>query len=411
MPVNDHDSFNFTDIMNRLTEIQNNSSGTTAINRSFLPKMNQWHPKFGGNDDCSLSHVIQKWEDLASNCQMTNATLLSQVHLLLKDDAIKWHNAIGADIRNWDAYKAALINRFQPPDRVVATFMSVANIQKPNEKFDDYYARLRMLMKQAQGEIVDKQLVTRLQTGLKDTRCRDVVRNNYSAIGGADWSKIVQNINQIETEYDLIEKERANAKSTSDKLRETTQAIKSLYPPSPSWLNPSKFNKKPSYFNKLNVKTEQSSKIEPSKFGNLNIESPLTQKALNTKSESNASVKNPRFTKNLEKAKEFKSHRPLLSMEHIDEHENIKFIEPSEELMNEIDDNRATLSAMFIENEWNESDIKSYMESQTCSNCDNDGHILEYCPVLEEHKLFKLQCLYCHAPNITSDECPECSKN
>jgi hypothetical protein len=335
--------------------------------------------------------------------------LLSQIHLLLKDDAAKWHNAIGADIRNWEEYKTALINRFQPPDRIVATFMSVANIQKPNEKFDDYYARLRMLMKQAQGEIVDKQLVTRLQTGLKDTRCRDVVRNNYSATRGADWHKIIQDINQIEIEYDLIEKERANFKSATEKPTGSSTFVKKLYPP--SWLNPSKFNNKLSqHHHKFNGNSEQNSKNDASKSVNSNSESPLAQKTSNATWKNNATSRQ-KFTKNIEKAKEFNAQRQLLAMDHDDKSDAIAFIEPSEELWSEIENNRATLTALFAENEWEDKEIQNYMNAQTCSNCDDEGHILEYCPTLEQHKLFKIQCLYCHTPGITSDQCSDCSKN
>lgn len=404
---NNNNAFDLTQLMARLLETQNNSNQNFAPqNASFLPKMNHWNPKFSGNDNCSLTHVLGQWEILAANCHMSHETLLTQVHLLLKDDALLWHNSIGSDIHDWQMYKTAIINRFQSPDRVIATFMSAVNVQK-EEKFDDYYARLRMLMKQSRDGISEKQLVMRLITGLKDTRCRDVVRNNYTAATGADWNKIIENINQIETEYDLIEKEKSNSKGNTNVV--SPHWTKKVYPPSSSWFNPQKLFNKPLSRNFNNEKSEESKTQEKRNEASKTVK-PFNFRSLKTPA-NNTTFKNSTANSNA-KSKDYHGKvKALFAVDRNDEQENDIFVEPTNEIWNEIENNQLLLLNAFESQNFDENDVARLMATQCCTNCDNEGHILENCPLLFEQNQFKLQCVSCRALNVTKETCENCSKN
>ena len=86
-------------------------------------------------------------------------------------------------------------------------------------------------------------------------------------------------------------------------------------------------------------------------------------------------------------------------------------IEPTNEMWDDIQNSQLMLMEFFQSQEMTENDVEIFMATQTCSNCDNEGHILENCPLLYEQNKFKLQCLTCHTPNVTSEACENCQKN
>lgn len=386
-PPNNNSNSNVN--INDLTELITRMMSQPRTN-SYMPKLNDWYPKFTGSDDCSLIDVLVQWEKMAENCGMSHNVLLSQIQMLLRSEALRWHNAIGVDIRDWESYKAAIINRFQAKEKIVSLFMSNVNEQKHLEKFNTYYARLRMLIKQSGKEITEKQLVTRLLTGLRDTRCRDVVRNFSSSAQIIDWEKIIKNINEIEVEYDLIARSKCNVQLSSEKTK----------------LLPLKWNMKSDIKN-LQIKNAE-------KFVK---NSPYFQKEVDLTSDKkennniNSNYKNftpnktpfkPKYNFNKNKS----NNKNDLSMI-----ESIDYVEPSPEVIHEIETNQLMLMNLFEENDWNEETVEEFMSMQTCSNCDETGHILENCGKLRDENQFRQQCTSCHTPGITTSTCDSCTKN
>lgn len=170
-----------------------------------------------------------------------------------------------------------------------------------------------------------------------------------------------------------------------------------------------KFFKKSPYFqNKTSELGEQQPKHDNNtKYSNkpkpLNFS--LRNQPNASKLPSNTSPKPAESSKNVVKNKK------LYVLEHNDEYDETHFIEPTETTWSEIENNQLMLIETFNFNNWDEKQVESFMMMQTCSNCDNDGHILENCPKLFEENKFKLQCLTCHKPNVSSDCCETCQKN
>lgn len=368
--------------------------------RSFLPKITDWHPKFSGSDDCSLIHVLEQWEKLASNCGMSNEVLLSQVHMLMRNEALRWHNSIGVDYNDWFIYKNALINRFQSPDRVVATFMSVVNEQRENEKFDIYFARLKMLMKQAAGEISNKQLVTRLLVGLKDTRCRDVVRR-YSSTNRPNWEKIIEEINQIETEYDLIAKSHRGNNSHREGAPSTSWNFeKKSYPPRMFSTNDNK-----NHFLKYSAHVKPPTQNYP-------FQKPTTS------SSTTSSYENKNNFTAVDPKVKFSSWKPNNNFPYMKKpsvpppvKENKEklllidepvYLDVESDLTERLEEQKALMIEVFNDNEW---DIEQYCVMSTCTNCQLKGHVLENCPMFFEEKKLRQQCLICHTLDVDINDC------
>lgn len=377
--------------------------------QTYMPKIHDWYPKFNGSDDCALDQVLSQWEKLAYNCRMSPELLLSNIHLLLRGDALRWHNAIGSDIENWIDYKFAIINRFQSPDRIVITFMSQTNEQKENEKFDTYFARLKMLMKQARGEIYEKQLITRLITGLRDTRCRDVVRYN-SSMGMINWNKIINDINQIEIEYDLISHAHKLEKPKSYENRERTADWKfnpKSYPPTTRFpltdKKPATFASKSPYFGNTNSSSTPSNQVK-------NDSSKIVQKNEKATFETTGkswpwkSYKSNQFSSKTIDNTIQKDKKDTLCSLYIPE-----YVDASSEILEEIESNREMIMSLYEDNNWTEEHLNFMLSTSTCTNCDKSGHILENCDLLIDENKFRPQCLICHAFDINTENC--CQKN
>lgn len=382
--------FNFQDFWDAFfNSSQRMASGNSAS--PYLPKLNDWHPKFNGSNEYALEHVLIQWENLAGNCRMSPEVLLSNVHLLLRGQALSWHNAIGVDYHSWDAYKVAIIDRFQAPDKIVVTFMSVANEQKKEEKFDIYFARLRMLMKQARGEISERQLATRLLTGLRDTRCRDIVRNNTFSMD-VNWNKIIRDINQVEIEYDLISHAHRmeNSRTSDSKPKDADWRVNTKsYPPKQPFNDKFKFASKSPYFNKSDSKSNATIKKDDDK----------KDFAKDSKFSKNWPWKGGSSKKSVEQSKV-----ESCAMINIPD-----YIDVSDELRDDIENNREMLMSIFEDNNWTEENIEFFMYSSTCSNCDQKGHILENCDLVVHENKFRPQCLQCHSLDVDTDSC--CRKN
>lgn len=371
--------------------------------QSFMPKIHDWYPKFNGSDDCALDQILSQWEKLAINCRMTPESLLSNVHLLLRGDALRWHNAIGSDMTNWNDYKVSIIDRFQSPDRIVITFMSNSNEQKETEKFDVYFARLKMLMKQARGEIFEKQLITRLITGLRDTRCRDVVRSN-SSLGTINWNKIIHDINQIEVEYDLISHAHKFDKQKFFEVKHRSEEWKfnpKSYPPSrlSSETKPSTFMTKSPYF-------VNKSETTPPKNHPINDFKKPEQQINNFKSGNSGKPwqwrsNKPQYSQNFREKYTPKVAEESLSLMK----EPPAYIEPSSEVLEELEANREIIMCLYEDNDWSEEHLMMMLSTSTCSNCDKPGHIIENCDLLMDDNKFRPQCLVCHAFDINTENC------
>jgi hypothetical protein len=386
-PNNNSNNVNISDLSELLTRMM-----SQPRTNSYMPKLNDWYPKFSGSDDCSLIDVLDQWEKMADNCGMSYHVLLSQIQILLRNDALKWHYAIGVDIRDWDSYKTAIINRFQAKEKIVSLFMSNVNEQKHLEKFNTYYARLRMLIKQSGREITERQLVTRLLTGLRDTRCRDVVRNYSSSAQTIDWERIIKNINEIEVEYDLIARSKYNVQLSSEKSK----------------LSPLKWNIK-SDFKNLQIQNAEKF-VKNSPYFQKEVES-IAKPDNNDNKNVIPKFKNFTFNKTPFKQKYNFNKIKSNNKNELSAIESIDYVEPSFETIEEIETNQLMLMNVFEENDWNDENIEEFMSMQTCTNCDETGHILENCAMLKEQNKFRQQCTSCHAPGITTSSCDSCSKN
>lgn len=422
-------TFSLTDILTSLMEVQN-SNQRNAINPTFLPKMNDWNPKFTGKDDCSLSQVIMQWERLAFNCNMSHSALLSQIHLLLKDEALKWHNSIGVDIMEWNEYKRRIINRFQAPDKIMMTFMSAANVQKENERFDVYFGKLKMQMKQSAGEISDKNLITRLSTGLRDTRCRDVVYRNTKTDMQVDWDEISREVNRIETENEWL---KAQNKPKSD-IPETKNSswLNRAYPPQRHWFNPNPSNRFPYLKLPTTPRTQSNDKSVENDTNNQHKSLVDDKKPANETPQAGVPPENPSWTRNLSTprpqysawrdrnssssqfGKTFRrNNENKVGMLYNDNvcYNDENFIEPPQELLEDIETLRISMLSDFENRGWSQDTLDNHIRHNHCTNCDGNGHILPCCPLLIEENRFRLQCLQCNTLGVSSEDCQNCSKN
>ena len=91
--------------------------------------------------------------------------------------------------------------------------------------------------------------------------------------------------------------------------------------------------------------------------------------------------------------------------------EESDYIDVTSDTLEDIETNHLMLIDIFEENNWSSENIDEFLAIQTCTNCDEDGHILENCPTLMNNGKFRQQCTLCHAVGSSRSNCQNCPKN
>jgi hypothetical protein len=243
-------------------------------------------------------------------------------------------------------------------------------------------------------------LATRLQTGLRNTRCRDVVRvyaNNGYQI---DWDGISREINQIEIEFDLISTQKRSflAPNILPKALIDFKARNN---------NATRFYEKSPYYNRPNPSI-----------------TPTTTTASNSTNTSTPAQPPRNYTKpvSIQNNKPFFSPRQTPSQKNdlkpptktnyfCAEDQTVNYIDVTQEILNDIDANYLSLIDSFKANDWSDQQVDDFLSSQTCSNCFVIGHVIENCSVLRDELKFRQQCLICQTPDVETHNCSCCEKN